>query len=312
MGTVQKFGRVGVLMGGNSAERPISLLSGNAVLEGLLRAGVDAVGIDVDCSIVENLRTQGVERVFNILHGRGGEDGQLQGLLEMLGIPYTGSGILASALAMDKIKTKQLWLSNNLPTPAYCQLTADTDWAAVVSELGELVVKPSHEGSSIGMSMVKTAEQLQGAFDKAAVYDAMVMAERRIHGKEFTVPVINGETLPAIQLSTPHEFYDFDAKYQASDTEYLCPAPLTEDKALELSQLCLAAFNVLGASGWGRIDAMQDSSGKFWLLELNTVPGMTDHSLVPLSASRHGWSFEELVLTILETSLVRNGTGALI
>jgi D-alanine-D-alanine ligase len=244
-----------------------------------------------------------------MLHGRGGEDGQLQGMLQMLGIPYTGSGILASALAMDKIKTKQIWLGSQLPTPAYCELSVDTDWSAVIDSLGEVVVKPSHEGSSIGMSMAITAEQLCAAFDTASVYDTIVMAERRIHGKEFTVPVIDGKTLPAIQLSTPHEFYDFDAKYQAADTEYLCPAPLSQDKAQELSQLCLDAFNALGATGWGRIDAMQDESGKFWLLELNTVPGMTDHSLVPLSADRCGWSFEKLVVTILQTSIARAAAG---
>jgi len=306
---VSRFCRVAVLMGGSSAERSISLLSGNAVLAGLLRAGVDAVGIDVDSTLAEQLRAHNIDRVFNILHGRGGEDGKLQGFLEIMGVPYTGSGVLASALSMDKVKTKLVWQNNGLPTPGCHVLDDSTDWEQVVAELGDLVVKPSHEGSSIGMSMVSTAAEVKAAYEKARVYDTAVMAEQRIYGSEFTVPVINGEVYPAIQLQTSHEFYDFDAKYMANDTRYLCPAPLTDEKSRELADLCLNAFQLLGASGWGRVDVMQDEDGKFWLLELNTVPGMTGHSLVPISAATCGMSFEALVVKILESSFVTQKDG---
>jgi D-alanine-D-alanine ligase len=302
MKSLTHFGKVAVLMGGNSAEREISLLSGQAVLQGLLRAGVDAVGVDVGADLVTQLNTLNVDRVFNVLHGRGGEDGTIQGFLETLRIPYTGSGVLASALAMDKMKAKLIWQSLGLPTPRSEFLTDATDWSALAGELGELVVKPSHEGSSIGMSMVSNAQALEQAYLKARAFDTAVMAEQRIFGKEFTVPVVDGEVYPAIQLHTSHEFYDFDAKYKSSDTEYLCPAPLGAEKAAELSSLCLAAFEALGASGWGRVDVMQDEQGQFWLLELNTVPGMTDHSLVPISAAAKGVSFEELVVSILQSS----------
>lgn len=302
MSPMKQTEKVAVLMGGHSAEREISLLSGQAVLQGLLRAGVDAVGIDAGADLVEQLNALNVDRVFNVLHGRGGEDGTIQGFLETLRIPYTGSGVLASALAMDKMKTKLIWQSVGLPTPKSEFLTDTTDWHALAGELGELVVKPSHEGSSIGMSMVSNADALKQAYLKARAFDTAVMAEQRIFGKEFTVPIIDGEVYPAIELHTSHEFYDFDAKYRANDTQYLCPAPLSEEKTAELSSLCLAAFNALGARGWGRVDVMQDEQGQFWLLELNTVPGMTDHSLVPMSAAARGISFEQLVVNILQSS----------
>lgn len=293
-------GRIAVLMGGKSAEREISLLSGNAVLNGLLKKGVNAFAIDAGDQLVEQLQSQQIDKVFNMLHGRGGEDGTLQGLLEVMNIPYTGSGVLASALSMDKIKTKMLWSTVGLPTPRSSVLSSDSDWNALVSELGELVVKPSHEGSSIGMSMVKTAADLKAAYDKACVFDTEVMAEQRIIGAEFTVPVIHGRVFPAIEMRTHHEFYDYDAKYLANDTQYFCPAPLSAEKTAELQDICLRAFNTVGARDWGRIDVMQDSSGQFWLLELNTVPGMTDHSLVPMSAAALGMSFDELVVHILD------------
>ncbi|ALO46928.1 D-alanine--D-alanine ligase [Pseudohongiella spirulinae] len=302
MTALDRYGKVAVLMGGKSAEREISLMSGQAVLQGLLRAGVDAMGIDVDADLYDQLRALKIDRVFNMLHGRGGEDGTIQGFLETLGIPYTGSGVLASALAMDKMKTKLIWQSLGLPTPKSEFLTDGTNWTALAEDLGELVVKPSHEGSSIGMSMVSDANALEQAYLKARAFDTAVMAEQRIFGKEFTVPVINGEVYPAIQLHTSHEFYDFDAKYKANDTQYLCPAPLSATKAAELSALCMAAFDALGACGWGRVDVMQDKQERFWLLELNTVPGMTDHSLVPMSAAAKGISFEELVVNILQSS----------
>lgn len=297
--TIRQLGRVAVLMGGDSAEREISLLSGQAVLAALQGQGVDVVGIDVGPDIAERLRSEKVDRVFNILHGRGGEDGKLQGLLEMMHIPYTGSGVLASALAMDKVKTKQLWAAGGLPTPRFSVLCDSSNWQGLIDELGEVVVKPAHEGSSIGMSMASDAATLRDAYQKAGAYDTAVIAEQRIRGAEFTVPVIHGEAFPAIELSTSHEFYDYDAKYVANDTRYLCPAPLTDAKAAELSELCLQAFSILGAEGWGRVDVMQDQQGRFWLLELNTVPGMTDHSLVPLSAASKGLDFPALVMHIL-------------
>jgi D-alanine-D-alanine ligase len=277
-------GRIAVLLGGNSAERSISLLSGNAVLHALLRQGVDAFAIDVDKQLVPRLLNEQIDKVFNMLHGRGGEDGQLQGLLE---------------LSMDKIKTKLIWQSLGLPTPQSALLAFDSDWHGLIAELGEVVVKPAHEGSSIGMSMVRTAEQLRQAYEKASTYDAEIMAEQRIFGAEFTVPVIHGRVFPAIELRTHHEFYDFDAKYIANDTQYLCPAPLSPEKSAELADICLKAFNAVGAKDWARIDVMQDKAGNFWLLEINTVPGMTDHSLVPMSAAALGINFDELVLLIL-------------
>jgi len=302
--SIKALGRVAVLLGGDSAEREISLLSGQAVLTALQSRGVNAIAIDVGPDIAERLRSEKVDRVFNILHGRGGEDGKLQGLLEMMHIPYTGSGVLASALAMDKVKTKQLWAASGLPTPRFSVLHDNSDWQGLIEELGEVVVKPAHEGSSIGMSMAADASALRHAYEKASQYDTAVIAEQRIRGAEFTVPVIHGESFPAIQLSTSHEFYDYDAKYLAQDTNYLCPAPLTPEKTTELAELCLQAFSNLGAEGWGRVDVMQDQQGRFWLLELNTVPGMTDHSLVPLSAASRGMDFPELVLHIISGGAV--------
>lgn len=294
------LGKIAVLLGGKSAEREISLLSGNAVLSALRSRGVDAVGLDVDDTLVERLRDGGFDKVFNMLHGRGGEDGTLQGLLEMMGIPYTGSGVLASALAMDKVKTKQLWRCSGLPTPAFSVLTEGTDWTGLIADLGEVVVKPAHEGSSLGMSMASDAAGVKAAYVKASQYDMQVIAEQRIRGPEFTVPVIHGQVFPAIEMRTHHEFYDYDAKYFADDTQYLCPAPLSNEKTRELQDLCLRAFEVVGAREWGRVDVMQDAAGNFWLLEINTVPGMTDHSLVPLSAASAGLTFADLVLLILD------------
>jgi D-alanine-D-alanine ligase len=292
-------GRVGVLMGGQSAEREISLLSGKAVLAALQSQGVDAIGIDVDSDIVAVLRDNKIDHVFNILHGRGGEDGKLQGLLELTGIPYTGSGVLASALSMDKIKTKLIWKALGISTPPFQMLRGDSDWQAIIGELQEAVVKPVREGSSIGMSIATTAAELEEAFTRACEFDSEVMAEKRIRGAEFTVAILRGRTLPAIELRTDHVFYDFHAKYIANDTQYLCPAPLSEQKAAELSSLCLRAFEALDCQDWGRVDVMQDQEGRFWLLEINTVPGMTDHSLVPMAAAKVGISFNQLVLDIL-------------
>jgi D-alanine-D-alanine ligase len=293
-------GRIAVLMGGNSAEREISLLSGNAVLRALLSKGVDAIGIDVDEHLATRLLSERFDKVFNMLHGRGGEDGTLQGMLEMMGISYTGSGVLASALAMDKVKTKQIWQCSGLSTPNFCVLDDTTDFDALVAQMNEVVVKPAHEGSSLGMSMASDGKSVRQAYEKARAYDMQVMAEQRIRGAEFTVPFIHGQVFPAIELRTGHEFFDFDAKYIASDTQYLCPAPLSAEKTEELTQLCRKAFDVIGVREWGRADVMQDKAGKFWLLEVNTVPGMTDHSLIPLSAAAMGLSFADLVLLILD------------
>ena len=299
---IAQLGRVAVVMGGNSAEREVSLKSGEAVLSALAAAGVDVVGIDAKHDLRAQLQAQKVQRVFNVLHGRGGEDGTLQGLLEFLEIPYTGSGVLASALAMDKVRTKYIWQQLNLPTPKFFDLNADTDWQAVINVLGVAVVKPVREGSSIGMSIVDNAEQLREAYARANAYDSEVMAEQYIQGTEFTVSILDVEALPVIELHTPHKFYDYDAKYVANDTQYLCPAPITADATKALQELSLNAFNALGCTGWGRVDLMCDESGQIFLLEVNTVPGMTDHSLVPVAATANGLSFADLLIRILTTT----------
>jgi D-alanine-D-alanine ligase len=297
--TMQSFGRVGVIMGGTSAEREVSLKSGSAVLAALLEEGVDAVGIDAAEDLVGKLQSLKIERVFNVLHGRGGEDGTLQGLLAFMQIPCTGSGVLASALSMDKVRSKYVWQRLGLNTPDFRLLTAQTDWREVVDAFGKVVVKPVREGSSIGMSIVTSAEELQDAWQRAATYDSEVMAERYIRGPEYTVSLLAGEVLPAIELRTTHTFYDYHAKYIANDTQYLCPAPLSAQETATLNELCLQAFNALGCEGWGRVDVMRDEQGQFWLLEVNTVPGMTDHSLVPMAARASGLSFGELLLKVL-------------
>lgn len=297
--TVQGFGRVGVIMGGTSAERDVSLKSGRAVLAALLEEGVDAVGVDAAEDLVGKLQSLKIDRVFNVLHGRGGEDGKLQGLLDFMGIPCTGSGVLASALSMDKVRSKYLWQRLGLSTPEFALLTAETDWDAAIASLGKAVVKPVREGSSIGMSIVSTATELLQAWKRAAAFDSEVMAERYIKGPEYTVSLLAGDVLPAIELRTTHTFYDYDAKYIANDTQYLCPAPLSAEDTASLNALCLQAFNALGCEGWGRVDVMRDAQGQFWLLEVNTVPGMTDHSLVPMAAAASGLSFGELLLKVL-------------
>lgn len=299
---IAQLGRVAVVMGGNSAEREVSLKSGRAVLEALESVGVDVVGIDAKQDLPAALQAHKVQRVFNVLHGRGGEDGTLQGLLEFLQIPYTGSGVLASALAMDKVRTKYIWQQFALPTPKFFELNAQTDWQAVINALGKAVVKPVREGSSIGMSIVDSAEQLCQAYADASVYDSQVMAEQFIAGTEFTVAILDGEPLPVIELHTPNKFYDYDAKYLANDTQYLCPAPIDAAVQKSVQDLSLRAFTALGCTGWGRVDLMRDESGQFYLLEVNTVPGMTDHSLVPMAATVKGLSFAQLLVRILTTT----------
>lgn len=295
-----QFGKVAVLYGGTSAERNVSLKSGAAVLEALRGAGVDAYGIDAGADLAEQLIANRPDRVFIALHGRGGEDGSLQGLLESLKLPYTGSGVMASALGMDKLRTKLVWRSLGLSTPEHALLRDHSDCPSIIESLGTpLIVKPVHEGSSIGMAKVHNLSELEQACTDARAYDDQTLVEQWISGAEFTVAILDGRALPAIRLSTPHTFYDYDAKYLANDTRYQCPCGLPEEKEAELAELCLQAFNAVGCRGWGRVDVMQDEAGRFYLLEVNTVPGMTDHSLVPMAAAAAGLTFTDLVLAIL-------------
>ena len=302
------FGRVAVLYGGKSAEREVSLKSGAAVIDALQGAGVDVVAIDVGDDLLTRLLNEKIDRAFIILHGRGGEDGSMQGLLECLGIPYTGSGILASALAMDKLRTKQVWQSLGIPTPLHSVLASEADCISAGAELGfPLIVKPAHEGSSIGMAKVSSVAELIAAWKDAANYDSQVLVEQWIQGPEFTVAVLRDQVLPPIALGTPHSFYDYDAKYLASDTQYRIPCGLDAAKEQELIDLTARACDAIGIAGWGRVDVMQDEQGRFWLLEVNTAPGMTDHSLVPMAARAAGLDFQQLVLAILAASVEARG-----
>lgn len=306
-----QFGKVAVLFGGTSGEREVSLKSGQAVLDALLAKGVDAEAFDPAMRAINELAIY--ERAFIVLHGRGGEDGQIQGVLEWMNIPYTGSGVLASALGMDKARTKQLWNGIGLPTAPYRLLDEKTDYQAVIAELGlPLIIKPVHEGSSIGMSKVETAEQLEPAYREASVHDAVVMAEAWITGREFTIVILNGQALPVIRLEPPKDvaFYDYQAKYLRNDTHYGIPSGLTDLEEKELQVLALRAFDAVGATGWGRIDAMQDTQGRFWLLEVNTVPGMTDHSLVPMAAKAVGYTFADLCVSILSQTMNSNAEAS--
>ena len=299
-----EFGRVAVLYGGKSAERPISLQSGQAVLAALQSAGVDAFGIDVGDDILMQLSSQKIDRAFIVLHGRGGEDGAMQGLLECAGIPYTGSGILASSLGMDKLRTKQVWQSLGIPTPRHAVLASETDCERAATQLGfPLIVKPAHEGSSIGMAKVESLAELKTAWQNARSFDSQVLVEQWISGPEFTVAMLRGEVLPPIGLGTTHSFYDYDAKYLADDTQYRLPCGLSAEKEAELKALTAKACAAVGVEGWGRVDVMQDAQGQFWLLEVNTVPGMTDHSLVPMAARAVGLEFTDLVLAVLADSV---------
>lgn len=301
--TTQQFGKVGVLFGGNSAERAISLRSGNAVLEALQSRGVNAVGIDINFDKHLSDQLKGIDRAFIILHGRGGEDGTIQALLNVLEIPYTGSGVLASALAMDKLRCKQLWIGAELPTPEFVAVSDEGGLDGVLQSLGgSVMVKPPHEGSSIGMSHVTNENDLHQAFARAQEHDNEILIERWIEGEEYTCTILGDQALPVIRLKTPNDFYDFQAKYESNETQYLCPCGLDEASEKELQALSLKAFNAAGCKGWGRVDAMRDGNGRFWLLEVNTVPGMTDHSLVPMAAKAAGMDFADLVVKILEVT----------
>lgn len=300
--TIKELGRVALLKGGWAAEREVSLVSGAACEAALTRAGVDFVSIDASPESVRQLNARDYDRVLNVVHGRGGEDGQIQAVLELAGIPCSGSGVLGSALAMDKLRTKFLWAGAGLPTPLYRQLRSADDGARVVEELGlPLMVKPALEGSSIGMSKVNRAEDMVAAYELAAQYGD-VFAEQWIVGKEYTAAILADEALPLIRLETNQDFYDYAAKYERNDTRYHCPCGLDAEAEFALQNLAQQAFDVVDASGWGRVDLMVDEAGKPWLIEINTVPGMTDHSLVPMAAQQAGMDFDELVLRILMTA----------
>ncbi|MFQ3201256.1 MAG: D-alanine-D-alanine ligase [Zhongshania sp.] len=301
-------GKLAVLFGGRSAEREISLKSGAAVAAAFASQGVPVETIDIaEDGWMQYLQAE-FSNVFIALHGPGGEDGTVQGALDCLGVKYTGSGVMASALAMDKFRCKLLWLGLGLSTPKFIELTAVSDWAAIIADLGAVIVKPACEGSSIGMSRATTAEELQGSWQDAQAY-GRVFAEQWVVGSEYTIAILNGVALPAIKLETDAVFYDFNAKYVSDETRYLCPCGLSTQEEFDLSELALAAFNSLGCEGWGRVDVMRDSAGCFYLLEVNTVPGMTDHSLVPMAAKQAGLNFEQLVLAILAGS-ISDGTAA--
>ena len=302
------FGKVAVLMGGRSAERPVSLRSGERVLAALKAQGIDAHAFDPKEHGIEALSRERFDRAFIILHGRYGEDGTIQGALELLGVPYTGSGVLASALAMDKWHAKLVWQACGIPTPRSELLARDSDMQAVVTRLGlPLMVKPANEGSSIGMTKVKSARELPEAQALAANYDGVVIAEAFVNGVELTVGILGDKPLPPIKLETPREFYDYEAKYETDDTRYVIPCGLPPDAERIVQDEALFAFKTLGCSGWGRVDLMLDLSGKPYFLEVNTSPGMTDHSLVPMAARHAGLSFEDLCLKILESARLEKG-----
>lgn len=297
----KRFGKVAVLLGGRSAEREVSLLSGGRVLAALEARGVDAHAFDPQEQDLPALIAGRFDRAFIALHGRFGEDGTVQGVLEWLGIPYTGSGVAASAIAMDKLRTKLVWQSSGVPTPLWERLEASTDFAAVVQKLGlPIMVKPAREGSSIGMSKVTQAHDLPIAFEHAVRFDDTIIAEQFIEGTELTGGVLGANQLPLIRLETPRTFYDYEAKYVADSTRYILPCGLPELQERDIQQQVLKAFRAIGCSGWGRVDLMLDGAGNPYFLEVNTIPGMTDHSLVPMAARAAGFSFEDLVLQILD------------
>lgn len=307
MNDPSRYGKVAVMLGGASAEREVSLRSGQAVLEALRASGVDAYRFDPAEQPLTDLLNQNFNRVVIMLHGRGGEDGSLQGALQQLGLPYSGSGVLGSALAMDKIRSKQIWQSLGLSTAKY-EIADKRDFdarscPAIMQRLGnEVMVKPAQEGSSIGMARVATALQLETAIQDAFKYDNSVLLEQFIQGSEYTVSILNGTALPSISMSTPRTFYDYTAKYQADSTQYFCPSDLSADQESMLAKLAIDAFEAVAGSGWGRVDFMCDQGGQFYLLEANTVPGMTAKSLVPMAAKQAGLSFADLSLAILATT----------
>jgi D-alanine-D-alanine ligase len=307
---VKRFGKVAVLFGGRSAEREVSLKSGAAVLAALLRSGVDAHAFDPAVQNLQALVDDAYDRVFIALHGRYGEDGTVQGALELLGIPYTGSGVMASALGMDKWRTKLVWQAGGLPIPDYVMLDERSDWNAVAKQMGlPLFVKPANEGSSVGISKVKAVGELAAAYREAVRHDKLVLAESFIGGGEYTVALLGEQALPVIKIEPANEFYDYEAKYLRNDTRYLCPSDLSAGMEAQMQNLAKQAFALIGGQGWGRVDFLISASGQQYLLEANTSPGMTDHSLVPMAARQAGMSFEQLVLRILELTEFKNGSA---
>jgi D-alanine-D-alanine ligase len=303
----KEFGRVAVLYGGDSSEREISLLTGQAVLEALLHRGVDAHPFDPSERSLGELLAERIDRVWIALHGPGGEDGTVQGALEYLGIPYTGSGVLGSAVGMDKLRTKRLAQAIGVSTAEYAVLRGPQDFEIALERLRlPLIVKPATQGSSVGMTKVERESALPAAYDAAAAVDRIVFAESWISGGEYTVAILQGRALPSIRIETPQKFYDYEAKYFRNDTRYFCPSGLSGPAEKHLGNLALAAFEAAGAEGWGRADFMMDPSGRALLLEINTVPGMTSHSLVPMAARAVDLSFDDLVWQVLETSFVRH------
>lgn len=303
--TPTDFGKVAVVFGGDSAEREVSLMSGRAVLEGLQSKGVDAHGVDKKRDVMNVLTKGKFDRAFLILHGRGGEDGTIQGALETIGLPYTGSGVLGSALAMDKNMAKLIWRALGIPTPDYRVVSSEADLFAAAEEMKlPLFVKPVHEGSSIGATPVTDEEGLHTAWFDASRYDSDVMVEKLVEGPEYTASILDGEALPLIRLEPARKFYDYEAKYaDDAGTNYICPCGLSEDDERRLRELSLRAFEALGAAGWGRVDLLCDASGDPWIIDVNTAPGMTSHSLVPMAAKEAGVHFDELVWRILEQTL---------
>jgi len=301
--SAEQFGSVGVLMGGTAAEREVSLVSGKAVYEALKQQGVNAIAIDIKDNAPAQLAAEKLDRVFNVLHGRGGEDGVIQGLLETMRLPYTGSGVMGSAISMDKYRTKLLWQGMGLPTPGFALISSQADMPAAV-ELGfPLMVKPVHEGSSIGMAYVEDVKGLEKAWKEAARFDSQVMVERWVTGKEYTASILGDRVLPMIRLETANQFYDYQAKYELDTTQYHIPSGLDEETEQKFAQLAKAAFDATGASGWGRVDLMVDEESTPWFIEVNSVPGMTSHSLVPMAANAVGINFEQLVWKILEQTV---------
>jgi D-alanine-D-alanine ligase len=299
------FGKVAVLFGGRSAEREISLLSGNAVLEALVRSGVDAHAFDPAVRPLHELQRDGFSRVFIALHGRYGEDGTVQGALELMGIPYTGSGVMASALSMDKVRTKMVWVAAGLPTPRWETLHAGTDWPSVVAKLGlPLIVKPAREGSTLGLTKVVRAEQLPEAYALAAKFDRMILAEEFVAGQELTAAFLGTRALPLVRIEAPQGNYDYQNKYFSDETRYYCPSGLPDAVEAELQALVMRSVAALGCEGWGRADLIRRADGSVSLLEMNTSPGMTGHSLVPMAARAAGIEFDRLVLSILELAHV--------
>lgn len=302
------FGKVGVVMGGATAERDISLNSGKAVLSALLARDVNSIGIDISAHPLKIIQSHRLDRVFNIVHGRGGEDGVLQGLLDAMGIPYTGSGVLGSALTMDKVRTKRCWHGSEIPTPHWHVLRQNNDLVSCREHLGfPVIVKPAREGSSFGISKAKDETELEQAWKNALQYKCEVFAESWIEGQEYTVGFLGEQALPLVRLETPREFYDYEAKYVADSTQYICPAGLAGDLEEEFQKIAMAAASTLDVSGWGRVDFIVDKELNPWFIEVNTVPGMTNHSLVPMAAKAIGVDFEELVWRVLETSVNEEG-----